>query len=173
MYVAGWCTKRLRPREQSIHSKTYTGPRRPHLLPAPSGKTYTVCARVHVSLCAAAPCTSAVVPVSNRIIRTPIQGHANLTPFPSRAKITCTLSFQFHRCWNRNALPHAMLSATQRVAVNKTCTFFSLAETYTPARTAHTNIACEGGGIACPSETECTLFSLGTDPGIKMLGCWK
>ena len=64
---------------------------------------------------------------------------------PSRAKITCTLNFQFHRCWNRRALPNAMLSAIQRVAANKKCSFFSLADTYTPARMAHTNIACEGG----------------------------
>ena len=78
--------KRSRPREQSIHSKAYTGLRRPHLLPVPNGRTRTVCARVHVSLCAAAPCTSALDPVSSRIIRTPIQGHANLTPFGPRDK---------------------------------------------------------------------------------------
>ena len=44
-------------------------------------------------LCAATLCTNAFVPGNIRTLRMPIRSHTNLIPFPSRAKIACTLDF--------------------------------------------------------------------------------
>ena len=122
--------------------------------------------------CAAALCTSALVPGNNRILRMPMHSYTNLIPFPSRAKITCTLDFTRSPMLESVRPPPCNVERYPRdVCQQEVHVYFARGHLLASARRPRQHCMGGGEGRVRPCEMECTLFSLGTDPASTMSGC--